>query len=161
MFVFHLHNIIETRLGYRGATPLLIMYIKDQTFPQKLLQILFPTFPPNKFQIQSNLPYSWGHLYQGSLSQFLWTKNSFSRLSIYNLHRHKLVKILQRESPKCQNLLSHWELKELELSSQQPWIWSSKSKNCCWFLPSQGSLLLRPPIVPWAPPFFHVFTPTD
>jgi hypothetical protein len=44
MFVFHLHNIIERKLGDRGATPLPIMYIKHQTFLQKLLQIFFQFF---------------------------------------------------------------------------------------------------------------------
>jgi hypothetical protein len=49
------------------------------------------------FQIQSNLPYSWGHLYQGSLSKFLWTKNGFSRLLVCNLHWCRLVIIPTRE----------------------------------------------------------------
>ncbi len=44
MFVSHLHNIIERKLGDRNATPLSIMYIKHQTFPQKLLQIFFQLF---------------------------------------------------------------------------------------------------------------------
>jgi hypothetical protein len=52
MFVFHLHNIIERKLGDRGAAPLPIMYIKHQTFRQKLHQIIFPILPPNMFQIQ-------------------------------------------------------------------------------------------------------------
>ncbi len=55
MFFFHLHNIIERKLGDRDATPLSIMYIKHQTFPQKLLQNFFPTLPPNLFQIYHTL----------------------------------------------------------------------------------------------------------
>ncbi len=107
MFVFHLHNIIERKLGDRGAAPLPIMYIKHQTFLQKLLQIFFPILPPNMFQIQSNLPYSWGHLYQGLLSQFLWTKISFSRLLICNLHWCRLVRILAKEK---MHYISTWDL---------------------------------------------------
>jgi hypothetical protein len=59
------------------------------------------------FQIQSNLPHSWGHLYQGSLRQFVWTKISFSRLLVCNLHWCRLVRILAREKIRYISIWNH------------------------------------------------------